>query len=500
MKLINKSGSALLLALLMITSILLFVLNISKFLLINIQVSDRLNDSITAEYAAKSGIDIFLSNKFDFLNDRLIQLNPNSGLPCDENKKNEPCTKISNVSEISSYSAPRTRAQPMQNNNPLEIHTGIINMSDQPCNNGALFYNLNQILEGSGVLSNLVKSIYNKPVTFVNPKSFSPDYVQTNTCADWQLNLESPYDLFRYDLIYISSTPNSELNLKKYFMPKSEGGISDLNLTHYISVGGHLYIENSYNSKIIFPTKEELSEWYGSDFVSSNGLDKLDIEWSAEDSDFYDNSNPDTYPKFINTSGIYNIKKNIFNYLYDYSDMKVSQGQTDMTIEKLISYLQDTTVKACPLGVICDYAKTFKYLLPEQSPSGSDGKLGKHEGYTELISYSERKHANMAIRYFGKGPWGWIIVSSSGTGGIVASPGDSLSTNYNMSIDQSDLSLTPAVLFFLGLGDYSQKIQTVKVVGIYGGNKKTYQLNSYLTLNYWQHRNFLTKRFKEVIE
>jgi hypothetical protein len=475
-----KRGSALLIAILTMTSILVMVLGVSRLVVPHIRQNKALTDALVADYAAKAGLAYFKANAALFNDglDRTINLD---GVGNCTNK--DRCFKIEPVLEDNPGSGNKFRVA------VVTLH------NNQPLINQGLFIVLNDILtKGNDLVDRTLSSA---DYRFINPHSDLatiscnisndnkfPEQNNVNWVIPLDILLKNPKKLRDYDLLYITngtknlqgnSTGNQGvLDFTEYFRRQDpdnpNAGGYKTTLADYLRAGGRIFIDNAHGANVIFPEKSKLQEWYpASEGWGDTGIWNVGFNWSLDATEKYP---PDYTVSFYNKG--YDLGGNddlgykgedtIFKYLARYA---IEKGG-GMTLEKAMSKMQDTGMNVTG----------FHYL---------DGDGGHTEtlftkphkvenGYVEMLRYVNPNRVNMAMQYFGNEIKGWILLTSSGVGVRATRPGgggqpaiDRCATNASNEDDS-----IAAYVFIVGIAEFGSKLKTVKITGTYGGIQRTY--------------------------
>ncbi len=462
-----KRGSALLLAVLIITSMLLMLLGISRLIIPQLNQNRELIDASIANYAAKAGIAFIKQDPMYFLSHDSHSISLDSGNPCDGSIRTERCIKMEAITE------PGTGDQ-------KKFKVAIITLTeDQPLINQGLFATMNRMLKESS--NTQVKDVIGSAdYEFINPHPRSALSLPEE-CPYWIRSLgellDNPSILSDYNLLYLTngtvnlsgSGNDGKLDLRPFFKRSDRGGYK-ATLGDFLKTGGHLFIDNAWGAKVIFPTQAEFnnseSDYYDSK-ASETRLDKIGFQWSENPTDAYKLDNPSTYPVFINTgnpTADFNGSEGIFKYVYKYDAM-----QPTPDINKTFSWIQDYTLKSNG-----SWVDRFFYIDPEKTRDNDNPlSVGTNSGYTEMAAYSNTNHANIAMQFFGTGPWGWIVISSSSPGTAVTAQGANEINACNTNAPQ-DAKIIAPYMFVFSIADFATKLKSIKLIGYYGGIQRAY--------------------------
>ena len=482
-----KRGSALLLTVLIITSMLLMLLGISRLIIPQLNQNRELIDASIADYAAKAGKEYLRYHIDDFFQnpDSQIAINMDTGQQCNFNNQNfrkDRCFLI--------------KAESVDDPNQTEVlNVAVLGADNLETNNDyinhGIFHKLNQWIRPE------IEAIVGHKFYFQNPDK--PGDPKTADCDTyWSESLarilkhpaiairgmsdptDDPDDSKYYDFLYLANVKGNgtgEIDLKSYFdRTKYRGEDGAMTLGEYLYYGGgHLFIDNAYGASISFPTSQEFND-QNSRYYDPR-MAEVGFNWTT--TNFVDNYE-DAGPDYIN-SGRPDPKYNAETTIFKYVKLWTERQSPPMTLKNAVAKLQDFKLRDMDMKKVTE----FPYIPEAANPSDPHPyRPGINGGYVEMATYSVPTHTNIAMQYFGSYiNKGWVVIASS-----------SIATSFSQGVGRTDFTLCqtqtfqselPSVpyMFLYGLGDFGKRLNNVKVTGYYGGIQRTYQAVPKLTLH-----------------
>ncbi|MDO8513915.1 MAG: hypothetical protein Q7S37_05435 [bacterium] len=480
----NKKGSALILAILTITSILLMVLGLSRLIIPHIEQNRQSVDSQIANYAAKAGKEYFMQNVSSFADGHsiTIDLDTNSNT-CSGNSHR--CFRIATITEPNPGNLNEYRVViAMLNNSLPKINQGLFatmsRMLDDPTTGGTASVKVSDVIGTSGYY-------------FTNPHPYAA-YQSDNpktSCNYWLKSmhdlLSNPSELLDFSLIYIPI--NTSFDLRPFF----NNNTYPTTLADYLITGGHVFIDNAHGAQLTFPTQAEFND-PGSIYYNP-ALANVGFTWSitppssggANDTNYTTNA-----PAYLNDGqSDYNIPpktgagsdtfpifefdghQSIFKYVYKYAEKKMPTEYTadpEAATREVFRDIIDKLLKPTGTG---QPIKNFYYIDPINSTQHPQ-KVGTSSGYTEMAPYGQTGRMNIAMQLFGSYIKGWIVIASSSPGTSVTAQGNTPIDGCNTNAVQNDNIIAP-YMFIFGIANSASKLKSVKITGTYGGIQRTYK-------------------------
>ncbi len=459
----RQKGSALLIAILTTTSILIMVLGISRLVIPQIEQNHRLTDALVADYAAKAGIEYFKQNPSIFTTNITTTKNLDTNLStCDSRK--ERCFTIKPVIETNPDSGNKFRV-------------AVVSLNDsQPKINQGIFGTMNKMLvmrttgnqDQIKASQKIIDVIGGANYSFENPHPDNP-----TSCGKWLKKLDwllkNPNDLMDYDLLYITngttnlssgSVANGELDFKPFF----DHTKYSFTLGDYLKAGKHLFIDNAYGAVVSFPSITEFNNLGGIYFDTL--LANVGFSWSNIADGNYRNE-----PGFINGSlekpGVTNTEFDGPNTIFKYVNIYAQQNL--MTINTAMKEIIDNKLQLTRGGWVDDY-----YPIISTNAVGFPLMTNNGSGYTEMAPFGDQNKINIAMQYFGDYTKGWIILASSSPGTMVTAQGATDVDLCNINDIQSEDVVAP-YMFIFSVAEFSTKLRSVNVTGTYGNVQRTYR-------------------------
>lgn len=457
-----KKGSALLLTLIIATTIMLVVLGISRSIIPHLEQNRMLTDSAIANYAAKAGIEYFKKNAEYFLQHDNYEYNlNNSSNTC--SGRADRCFNI-NVEDVPGPG------------NPNKFNVAIVSLdASQPTVNQGLFLTMNRLFKHAN--STIGDAIVNSNYKFVNPYPKDSND-KDDDCPYWLKDLVyllNTGQIFDYNLLYIvnstarmqGSGNSGELDFAPYLIPKAQGGQYNNTLGDYLIHGGHIFIDNAYGAQVNFPSSNDLATWY-----PNTNLDKIGFSWNNASTGDYGPKNTSDPPQWLNEgdpSSAFDGRENIFKYVYTYAH------HAHISAKLAFTDIIDRSLK--------DSANKQIDNFPSLSSSGHDHPRIVGDGYTEMAPFgsSDDDKANIAMQYFGgpTGAWGWIVLASSSPATSVTYQGQgTMIDKCDKSANEASFSTAP-YMFIFSIAEFSRSLKTVIITGKYGGIQRKYQVKTF---------------------